>query len=100
MATNTVTIRHRNIVGNRRVVIGDFTNATDTDGTIDTTLATVRGIQFNSPTATDRDCQIWRNSTDASGEYDASPTVAHLGGKVSYVGLTADAVYRFIAWGH
>lgn len=99
MAASGVTIRHSFSVGSMRLVIGDFTNATDADGVVDTGLSTVLNFQVMSRGSTDRDCTQWRNSGDSSGEYDYNPTIAHLGGRVSYQGL-GSAFYRFNAYGY
>jgi hypothetical protein len=101
MAASGVTIRHTAVIGGMRIVFGDFTNATDADGVIDTTLSTVLNFQVMGRGDEDRDCAIWRNSGDAATEYDYTPTIAHTGGRVSYTGLAStNGFYRFNAYGY
>lgn len=101
MAASGVTIRHSFSLGNLRFVTGDFTNATDADGVVDTTLATVLNFQVMGRGSEDRDCTIWRNSTAGTPEYDYETGRAHLGGRVFYEGLaTVNGFYRFNAYGY
>lgn len=87
-------------MGSKRVSIGDFLNATDANGEIDTGLASVRDFQVMGRGSEDRDSTQYRNSGDATNEFDWTPTVAHTGGRVHYTGLTTGSVfYRWIAWG-
>lgn len=104
MAVSGHVITERFVMGTQRVVIGSFVNTTDEEGDVPTSLARVTTFEAISATVADRDSSIWRNSTDATGEYDANPTQPSLGGTVHFgtggSGLdSSGATYRYMAAG-